>query len=91
MPAGLVSVTNLRGTPREGWRRITVAEAMVPWSRVVRVEANADLLTALLVMAEAGVTQVPVMSPGGAEAPPVGILSRDDVTQYLRVRRELGV
>jgi Zn-dependent protease len=89
-PRGFVSITDLRAIPREAWRRTTVAETMVPWSRVTRFDPDTDLLTALRTLEAAQVTQAPVVADADSDDRPIGTLSREDVVRYLRLRQELA-
>ena len=51
------------------------------------VEPTADLLTALKRMDDANVAQVPVLAGGQL----VGMIGREQILHYVRVRAELGV
>lgn len=84
---GLLTLTDIAKVPREEWTEVTVGQAMVPWDRIVRVEPNMPLLKALQIMDDARVNQLPVVL--GDEI--VGMLSREQVLHYLRVRAELRV
>jgi CBS domain-containing protein len=60
---------------------------MVPLERLVRVGSDDELMSALRAMDDAGVVEVPVID--GSRF--VGIISREQVLHYIRVRTELGV
>jgi CBS domain-containing protein len=60
---------------------------MVPWDRLIRVQPNTDLMEALRAMDDANVAQVPVVE-GNQVA---GLLSREQILRYVRLRAELGV
>jgi predicted transcriptional regulator len=60
---------------------------MVPINRQKPVEANSELLSALQSMENGQVTHVPVSE--GDEI--VGLISKDQVLRYLRLRSELGM
>lgn len=84
---GLLTLRDIARVPQNDWHRITAGAIMVPWEKVVRVEPQADLLTALKMMDDANVGQVPVVDHGKV----VGILSRDHVIHHIRVRSELNI
>ncbi len=84
---GMLSLRDVSAVPREKWSQVTTGEAMVPLERLVRVRPNTELLSALQVMDDANVAQVPVVE--GSEI--VGMLTREHVLHYLRARSELGL
>jgi predicted transcriptional regulator len=84
---GMLTLRDIAAIPRENWTRVTAEDAMVPWERLVGVHPNTELLTALQTMDDANVAQVPVME--GHQV--VGLLSREQVLHYIRVRAELGM
>jgi CBS domain-containing protein len=53
---------------------------MIPLAEVKRVRPEAELLDALEMMDRSGVNQLPVMADGKL----LGMLSRDDVIDFLR-------
>ena len=85
-PAGLLTLSGIRQVPRDKWATTTAEQAMIPFASVVTIQAGAELWTALEKMGRDGVNQLPVVE-GGAM---VGMLSRDDVVDYLRVLQQLS-
>jgi len=73
--------------PQSKWRFTTAGQIMVPLNRTLRVQPAMDLLTALETMDEQHVAHISVVDQESL----VGILSRDQISKYLRLRRELGV
>ena len=59
---------------------------MRPFDRVVKVKPATELLTALQMMDRAKVSQLPVVD----ENQVLGLLSRENIFNYLRLRNELG-
>ena len=59
---------------------------MKPFDRLVKVETDTDLTKALQLMDEAKVSQLPVVRNDQV----LGLVSRDSIFNYLRVRAELG-
>jgi predicted transcriptional regulator len=60
---------------------------MTPAEKVTAIESKADLLTALERMDDAGVAQMPVLADGEL----VGMIGREQILHYVRVRGELGM
>jgi Zn-dependent protease/CBS domain-containing protein len=85
-PRGLVTLTNIASVPRAKWRETTVAEVMIPWDRVVHVQSTSELLDALRILDNASVNQAPVVEGDRI----VGVLSKDQLMHYIRLRTDLG-
>ena len=62
-----------------------MGQAMVPAERLVSVTPDTELLKALQTMDDANLAQMPVLEDGML----VGVLSRENVLHYLRVRADL--
>ncbi len=86
-PAGLLTLASIREVPRDHWATTTAEQAMIPFAKVMTIQAGAELWTALEKMGRSGVNQLPVVDDGNM----VGMLSRDDVVDYLRVLQQLNV
>jgi Zn-dependent protease/predicted transcriptional regulator len=84
---GLLTLREITAVPRRHWRYVTAGEVMVPLGRLVRVEADAELVEALQTMNAASVAQASVVEDNRL----VGMLSLEQVWRYLRLRSELGV
>jgi CBS domain-containing protein len=63
-----------------------VGDVMAPAHRLLTVTPREELLGALKKMDDARVGQMPVLSNGDL----VGMLGREQVLHYVRVRTELG-
>jgi len=83
---GVLSLRDITGVPRAEWSQVTADQVMVPWDRLIRVQPNTDLMDALRAMDDANVAQVPVVD-GSRVA---GLLSREQILRYVRLRAELG-
>jgi CBS domain-containing protein len=59
---------------------------MIPIEKLSRIDANAELWTALEKMGRDGINQMPVMR--GNEL--VGMLSRGDIVRYLQTLQQVG-
>lgn len=84
---GLLSLEDITRHPQSQWRFITAGQVMVPIQRLLKVEASAELLSALQRMEETDARNAAVVH----DDRPVGVISRDRVVHYLRLRTELGL
>lgn len=85
--AGFLTLREITKIPRHLWSRIKAKEVMKPWGGLTPVSSDMPVLTALEKMEEAHQTFVPVVD--GAQVR--GILSREQVRRYLKLRSELGM
>ena len=85
-PAGLLTLSGVRQVPRTDWPTTTAEQAMIPFERVITIPASAELWTALDKMGRNGVNQIPVVDDGAV----VGLLSRDDIVEYMHILRQLS-
>jgi Zn-dependent protease len=84
---GMLTLQDITQVPQARWRYVTAEQAMTPFNRLVQNAPETDLLVALQTMEERNLAQVPVVQYNR----PVGLLSRENVLRYLRVRTQLGV
>ena len=84
---GMVSLKDISEIPKTKWRFTTIEQAMVPVSRLKTVPPDMDLMTALRIMDNGNLSQLAVMVEGKL----VGVLTREQVSRYLRMRAELRV
>jgi Zn-dependent protease/CBS domain-containing protein len=82
---GLLTLHHLKEIPRSEWLSTTAAEAMIPFTQVKWVQADAQLWAILKQMDRDGVGQLPVMKNGHL----LGMLSREDVINFLHTLQEL--
>jgi len=85
--SGLLSLEDITRHSQAQWRFMTAGQVMIPVQRLLRVEAGAELLSALQRMDEHNAHQAAVVQADR----PVGVISRDQVVRYLRLRSELGL
>jgi predicted transcriptional regulator len=86
-PRGLVTLNEITVTPRENWTSVTAGQVMIPNEKLISVAPNTELLTALQIMDQAGVAQVPVNENGQM----IGILSREQILRYISLSHSLGL
>jgi len=84
---GLLTLHHIREVPRERWGTVTAGEVMTPLSQMKHISPEIGLEAALEEMGIDGVNQLPVMSDGQIE----GMLSREDIINYLRTLQKLGM
>ena len=83
--AGIMTLHKVREIPRGEWSRKLVSQAMIPAERMDWVGPDAELWDALQKMNQDGVNQLPVMADGRIQ----GVLSRENVINYLQTIRDL--
>lgn len=88
--AGLITLSTIREVLRVAWPKTTASQVMIPLGKSVSIQPTAELWTALEKMGRDGVNQLPVMN-GGGHNQIVGMLSRDDLVQHLRVLQDLRI
>lgn len=86
LPRGVVTLTQVTQIPRDKWDWTGVSEVMTPWSSLNRVEARTDLLEAMRMMESSKFSHMPVVENDRL----VGLLTRDELIRFLRLRAELG-
>ncbi len=84
---GMITLRDIANIPQQKWRYITTSQVMRPFDHLVHVSPESELIDAVQTMDTAHVAQLPVMAGGEL----VGILTRDQVLHFLRMRTELGV
>jgi len=84
---GMVTLRDIVDVPKTLWGFTTIGKIMRPFQHLKTVSPLTNLLTALQQMDSANVAQVPVVDNDNL----VGMLSREQVVRYLRLRAELGM
>jgi len=85
-PSGILTLREISKVPRHLWSRIKANEVMKAWEKSIQISPDTPLFTALQEMESAGLGLVPVLE--GIQFR--GVLSREQVLNYLRLRTELG-
>lgn len=89
--AGIVTLTDIKGTPRQRWEAVTVGEVMTPASRVVSVTPDQEVLHLIQGLDERDLHVLPVVRDGAGGQVVEGIVSRSHVISFFRVREEIGL
>jgi Zn-dependent protease len=84
---GILTLRDIGAAPRADWDQVTTSEMMLPWEKLIRVNPEMELMEALQKMDDSNVAQVPVVTNGHL----VGMLSREQILHYIRLRGEIGV
>lgn len=84
---GLLTLHNVRGVAQARWASVTVEQVMTPLVELKAIGPDDGLWSAMQEMTEEGVNQLPVI----AEDQLIGMLGRDHLVSFIRVRAELGV
>jgi len=84
---GCLTLQDITQVPQEQWAFTSLAKVAVPMNRMIVVAPGTPLLDALQTMDRKDVSKVPVMQDNQV----VGVLSREDVLHYVRLRAELGL
>ncbi len=81
---GIITLSDVKSTPRADWAKVTVAERMTSLDRLITLAPDASLTEALQAMSEKDIHQIPVARNGVL----VGLLTRNDVIRYIQLRNE---
>jgi Zn-dependent protease/CBS domain-containing protein len=84
---GLITLHNIRTVPQDRRNAFTVSQVMTPTDALFKAQPDEDVLTLLQRMDEGDVNQVPVMDDGRL----LGVITREHLLRYIRLRSELGV
>jgi CBS domain-containing protein len=84
---GIVTLHHVKEIPQEAWASITVEAVMTPVARAVKVNPDEPLDKLLEQMSVDGVNQVLVVQDGRL----VGLISRDQLVEFMKTRAELGI
>jgi Zn-dependent protease/CBS domain-containing protein len=83
--AGIMTLHEFRAVPRPAWPSTLVSQAMVPMEKTSWIGPEEDLWDAIRKMNADGVNQLPVMAGGKIQ----GVLSRENILQYMQSVKEL--
>ena len=84
---GLLTLHNIKGVSRDRWATTTVEQVMTPLEGLKRVGPDEELWAAMQNMTADGVNQLPVMDDGRL----LGMLGRDNIVSFIRIKGELGI
>lgn len=84
---GILTLGNIKSVPQQRWNVTQVREIMTPVDKLKVAHPDQDALSILEQMDENDINQIPVVSGGRV----IGLVARDNLIRFLRIRSELGV
>jgi CBS domain-containing protein len=84
---GLLTVHNIKEVPRQKWRDTRVQEIMIPRTELKSVRPDEELSAVFDKMTSEDVNQLAVVDDGQL----LGMVARDNLLQFMRLRAELGI
>lgn len=84
---GMMTLHDVKAVPKEQWGTQTVREAMTPFEKLKSVGPDEELSAILQILAEDNINQVPVVQDNKI----VGMVSRENLLNFINVRSGLGV
>jgi len=84
---GMMTLHNIKAVPREQWSTETVKEAMTPFDKLKWVRPDEELSSILRILTEDNINQVPVVQ----DSEIVGMVSRENLLNFVNIRSKLGV
>jgi CBS domain-containing protein len=87
--AGIVTLSDVRRTPRENWEAARVTDIMTRYAELATIGPDTGLEAALKLLQEREVNQLPVVTDEGRT--PVGLLTRAGILRLIEARMRLGV
>jgi len=83
---GVLTLANIKSVLRRDWDVTQIREIMTPVDKLKVAHSNQSALSIMEQMSESNINQMPVVSEGRI----VGLITRDGLIRFLRVRSELG-
>jgi Zn-dependent protease/CBS domain-containing protein len=87
--AGIVTLSDIRRVSREHWAEARVTDIMTRYADLVTIGPDAELETALNLLQEREVNQLPVVEDEGRTV--VGLLTRSGILRLVDTRMKLGM
>jgi Zn-dependent protease/predicted transcriptional regulator len=84
---GMMTLHNVNAVPREQWSTETVKEAMTPFDKLKWVRPDEELSSVLRILTQDNINQVPVVQDNEI----VGMISRENLLNFVNIRSRLGV
>ena len=85
---GIVSLRDIRQTPRDRWGSVLVSHIMTPRSSLKTVQPDQPMSVALKFLTQARLTHLPVVSPDDEL---IGMLDLSTIVERLQMERDLGL
>ncbi len=84
---GIITLPNIKAVPQQQWDITPVSAAMTPADKLVTVLPGEDAISVLERMQEQNISQIPVVIEGAV----VGVIMRDTLLRFVRLRSQLGI
>lgn len=84
---GVLSLHNIKSIPRQDRGKTQVSQATIPLDRLKMAYPGQDALSILEQMDESNLSLMPVIS----DCRVIGLITRDTLIDFLRIRSELGI
>ena len=84
---GILTLDDIKSVSQQSWEMTRVKDIMTPADKLNVAYPDQDALSVLEQMEESGVNQMPVVSEGRV----TGLITRDNLIRFLRLRSELKV
>jgi Zn-dependent protease/predicted transcriptional regulator len=82
---GIITVSDIRRTPREAWPNTPAQRVMTPRDTIVTVDTNRPAVEVLMLLGEKGLNQVPVLDEGRM----VGMVTRRELLERTQLAETL--
>ena len=84
---GILTLHNIKDVSQQNWTTTQVKEIMTTVDKLKVAYPDHDALSILEQMDESDINQMPVVSEGRV----IGLIARDNLIRFLRIRSELGL
>jgi len=84
---GVLTLHNIKSVSQNNWDATQVKEIMTPIDKLKVAHPEQDALSILEQMDEDNINQMPVVSEGRV----IGLIARDNLIRFLRIRSEAGI
>ena len=84
---GILTLDNIKSVPQPSWEATQIRKIMTPADKLRVAYPDQEALSILSQMEAGDINQMPVVSGGRV----IGLITRDNLIRFLRVRSELGV
>jgi Zn-dependent protease len=85
--AGMITLHSIKAVPRDAWPVTSAAQAMIPVAELKTVDADASALDVLRLLDQSNINQIPVLEAGRL----AGMISREQIVRFIRMKAELGL
>lgn len=85
-PHGMLTVTDISSLAQQAWNITPAKQIMTVWEKLITTAPSVPLLDAVRQMDEKNINQLPVVEHGNL----VGVLTRENVLHYIRMKAEGG-